>query len=379
MSYCEGFYNNTKNNDCIRGTCNEMCPPSEKNLRVREGLVHVLEAVNGTSQLVKCYSRSAADMTMAVPSLLRPFPVLKETIQHLLLKVTCREDVSASCLYDFVNDRLRAVRQDMTIQRLQPLECMQLLEPMIRFHVWFGYQLSDKSLNKFDPVLNRKYLLECIKWFLYCCDVQDRQGKYKTCDVNSDELTVLMSNWIIDKESINKLTCDRILVEGLYVLCNLEDMNPLYRYLTLPTDVKSAHSLRLIYEIALANLHGNFVRLCRLAERLCPLSYCALCLYLPMLQRKALKVMSHGYSSKQLVVPTDVVCRWLAFDNLELAALACQHYGLQVDRAVHFHKDAFKSDVDLIKSKKKLNTKGNISIQEILTYRSQSTMSHAKT
>lgn len=54
--------------------------------RVRENLVHVLEVLGSSRKLVKSYSRSAADSHMAVPRLLRPYTVLKDTVQYLLLE-----------------------------------------------------------------------------------------------------------------------------------------------------------------------------------------------------------------------------------------------------------------------------------------------------
>ncbi|CAG5011440.1 unnamed protein product [Parnassius apollo] len=363
--FCDIVKKDASNNESIKGTCYQMCPQDETILRERAGLVHLLEVSGPKRQLVKSYSRSAADSNMAIPRILRPFSVLKQTIEHLLLSVTQRNDVSLPCLYDFLNDRLRAIRQDMTIQRLPPDECIQLLEPMIRFHVYFGYRLSGCSINEFDPVLNKKYLLECMKWFLYCCDILDRQ--IKSNKVNND-LSELLSAWSLDKKPVQKLTCDKILVESLYILCNLDDMHPLFRFLTLQPELRSAPLLRLTYEIAIANLKGNFVKICRLSEKLCPLTYCAFNLYLPTLQRKALHVMSHGYSSKQLTVPTEVVQRWLAFDSDADVKSTCQHYGLKANGVVHFAKGAFRSDVQLIKTKTQVKDKLNLSIGEILSY-----------
>lgn len=91
-------------------------------------------------------------------------------------------------------------------------------------------RLCASPLSEFDPVLNKKYLLECMKWFLSCCDMLDGKSR-------DYELTELISNWTIDKAE-HRLTCDRVLVESLYVLCNLGDMHPLYRYLSLRPDIK---------------------------------------------------------------------------------------------------------------------------------------------
>lgn len=44
------------------------------------------------------------------------------------------------CRYDFIVDRLRSIQQDMVIQDLPPEDCIQILEPIVRFHALFGYQ-----------------------------------------------------------------------------------------------------------------------------------------------------------------------------------------------------------------------------------------------
>ncbi|VVC96652.1 unnamed protein product [Leptidea sinapis] len=123
----------------ISGTCSEMCPQTEKDLRIRERMINILETFQGEYKLVKCFSRSAADSKMAVPEILRPYPILKKTMHHLLHVVSKRTDVTTTTLYNFIDDRLRAVRQDMTIQRLPLQQCAELLEPMIRFYIYFAY------------------------------------------------------------------------------------------------------------------------------------------------------------------------------------------------------------------------------------------------
>jgi len=43
-------------------------------------------------------------------------------------------------VYDFVFDRLRAVRQDMVIQRIAGREAMSILEIIVRFHIYASYR-----------------------------------------------------------------------------------------------------------------------------------------------------------------------------------------------------------------------------------------------
>ncbi|CAH2086881.1 unnamed protein product [Euphydryas editha] len=359
---------NSYNEDklCIVGTCPDMCPFEEVTLREEEKLVHVLEVTGEGYKLVKSYSRSAASANMAVPRLLRSYPVLYDTVQYLLLKVSKRTDVKMSVMYDFLNDRLRAVRQDMTIQRLPEEECLVLLEPMIRFYVYYAYRLCDYPLNEYDPVLNKKYLLECIKWFLSCCDNIDRDNA-GTDDV--DSLVEDLSKLNVSNQKHGELSCDRILVESLYILCNLDDIHPLYRYLNLSKQIKRVSILKLTYNIAVANLHGNYIRMWKLAKRLCPLTFSALCLYLPKLQKRSLQVLSNAYNSKQLTVPVKVVQQWLMFNSEEEVRAACTYYGLKATDGVNFNKNSFKLDANELPPRKHYQAKIlHLKLEDVLSY-----------
>ncbi|XP_026742535.1 germinal-center associated nuclear protein [Trichoplusia ni] len=372
-SYFDFFCKNIEsaedqNTDQIVGTCNLMCPEDEINLREVERLVHVLEVWGMERKLVKSYSRSAADSNMAVPHLLRPYAVLINTVQFLLLEITRRKDVPASVVYDFVDDRLRAVRQDMTIQRLPPEQCVNLLEPMIRFYVYYSHKLSNLPLKDYDPALNKKSLLECMKWYLSSCDTIDENKKL-------DELSGLLSH--LDLNRNTKLTNDRVLIESLYIVCNLNDLHPLYRYVHHSKQLRREPKLQLAYEIAITNLQGNYIKVCRLLDKVCPLTYCALFTYLPTLQRNALEVLSHAYNNKRLTIPSEVLVHWLHFADEFEAQAVCAHYGLKVEKhAVRFDKTDFAGDSTLHQLKlddnKKLGSQSNqkfeISIIDIFTY-----------
>ncbi|KAM3961840.1 germinal-center associated nuclear protein [Aphomia sociella] len=374
-SYFDNFCTNidTNNgtcNDIIKGTCNSMCPQNEITLREKEDLVHVLEVLGSDRKLVKCYSRSAADSNIAIPNLLRPYNMLKETVDYLLLEVTRRYDVPITTVYDFVNDRLRAVRQDMTIQRLPPEQCINLLEPMVRFYVYFGYRLCELPLKDYDPVLNKKYLLECIKWFLSCYDSVQRSEN----NVEINEISSFLSKLEINNRYLKKLVCDRSLMESLYILSNMDDVHPLFRYFKLPKDVKSNSTVQFSYKLALANLKGNYVKVCKMLEQLCPLGYCAVCVYLPVIQRRALQVLSHSYNSKQLTVPTAVLKQWLRFPSDTEANAICTYYGIQAKGAtVRFCKADFKTDVATHQPKKILLHEKTLKlhVENVFTYVTQ--------
>ncbi|XP_047988741.1 germinal-center associated nuclear protein [Leguminivora glycinivorella] len=360
----------TKDTESIKGTCLSMCPEDEVKMRDIAKMVHVLEVINGRKVLVKCYSRSAADSTVAVPRLLRPYEVLQDTVRHLLLQVAQNRDTNMLLIYDFVSDRLRAVRQDMTVQRLSAKECMTLLEPMIRFHVYFGYKLCEYPIKAYDPVLNKKLLLECLKWFLSCSDSIDQTPKDLTTEIEKLNL----NHNLIRNKNQDIFKCDKELIESLYILCNLDDVHPMYRYLNLANHLKSHRAINLAYKIATANWRGNFVKVCKLLHNLCPLTYCALCLHLPTLQRHALPVISTAYNSKQLTVPLSALRTWLRFDSDAAAASVCAHYGLAANQgAVRFSKADFKADVATHQPSRLLllDQKMDLSHKHVFTYHSE--------
>ncbi|XP_041976981.1 SAC3 domain-containing protein 1 isoform X1 [Aricia agestis] len=346
----------------IKGTCMEFCPLEEVNMRTREKMVHVLEATDTGLKLIKCYNRSAADTNMANPHLLRPYPVLLKCIHYLMFEVSKRTDMKKWFVYDFIEDRLRSVRQDMTIQRLPPEQCVELLEPMIRFYVYYSYRLCECGPNEYDPVLNKKHLLECLKWFLSCCGTLDKTKEYSPLD----NIALRIEQLDLSKQ---KLVIDRVLVESLYILSNLNDTHPLHRYLQLPESLRRVSALKLAYSIGVANYRGNFVRIMKLSKRLCPLSYAALCSHLPVSQKKAISTMCHAYNSKQLSVPISTFKKWLMFGDDDEAFSACKHYGLSVNNnSVIFNKAAYK-DVEMPPRRRNYSAKIiQFKLEDVLTY-----------
>nr|CAD7395133.1 unnamed protein product [Timema poppensis] len=132
-----------------------MCPEKERKFREREGLLHILEIKTGTEKhkrptadpncTVKCFSRSAAGQEMQKLSDLRPPPILLQTILYLFNNVLTNKTMEWSTLYQFVFDRLRAVRQDMVIQGVEASDSITLLELIVRFHAYAGFRVSPLS------------------------------------------------------------------------------------------------------------------------------------------------------------------------------------------------------------------------------------------
>ncbi|XP_037973666.2 uncharacterized protein LOC105382933 isoform X2 [Plutella xylostella] len=324
----------TTNKEAIQGLCLSMCPQEEVDMRVRESMVHALEA---GGRLVKRYGRSAADRDMARPRLLRPFPALRDTVEYLLL------------------------------------------------------ELCEHPMRVYDPVLNKKYLLECLQLILNCYDeIYDEElaadvselGNHgsldkKVTNEEVDQLAATICGLELKDQSktseYTKLSCDRVLMESLYILCNLGDTNPLMRYHQLPKDLRSHRTLALAYEVAVENMRGNYVAVVKLSTKMCPLTFCAYSTYLPVLQKKALLVLSHAYNSTQLSVPCQAVRKWLSYNSDADVLEAVKHYGLKVTGdSIHFRKADFNKEAAVL-IKKNLQKKMDLSIvRHVFSYETTS-------
>jgi hypothetical protein len=103
-----------------------MCPQAEMDRRKLEKRVHSLEKKmpGGDSVImVKEYRRSAAGRSLCEADELRPLEVLEKTVKYLLGKILQRNDVEPEELHSFIEDRIRSILQDMSIQ--------------VRLHAWF--------------------------------------------------------------------------------------------------------------------------------------------------------------------------------------------------------------------------------------------------
>jgi hypothetical protein len=120
----------------IRGTCHALCPLKEAAERARTREISRFErptARREALEAVKKYRRAAAGRDVWDASELRPSPVLLRTLRHLFTTVlawpqsgldarTARASARPTeflAVYHFVNDRVRSVRQDFTVQVLE--------------------------------------------------------------------------------------------------------------------------------------------------------------------------------------------------------------------------------------------------------------------
>ncbi|XP_015121292.1 germinal-center associated nuclear protein [Diachasma alloeum] len=313
----------------ILGTCSLMCPDEERRFREKEGLLHSFEIDASQNNLkrpkadpekiIKCYSRSGPGKFMIHDlNQLRPGPVLLSTVKYLFTEIATRSDVDWTVIYDFIFDRLRAVRQDLTVQRLDVVITVKILEPIVRFHVYAAQRLCDRSLEEFVPKFNNQHLLECIKELLVSYDERDYEPKNFFCS-------------------------NRAQIETLYVLLYLGECAAIERALSLPLEYRNSPTMQMALKISLAWYLRNYVQVCRTMVKLPPLLAMAAMSNLPRIRRDTLQVMSSAYNSAQLCYPGDDLRKILLFKSKEQLHKECRHFGLDViDGNIRFQKCKFK-------------------------------------
>jgi len=120
----------------IVGTCPDMCPRFERYRRERENNLFEWETIPGTKRVdhnkaVKMYERAAGDKTL--PSDLRPPHVLRKTLDYLFHDLLPRGTLSRTA--QFIRDRSRAVRNDITMQHLTGKIAIECHDRCARFHI----------------------------------------------------------------------------------------------------------------------------------------------------------------------------------------------------------------------------------------------------
>ena len=121
--------------DVVVGKCTAYCPARELKLRVRERLLSRYEVGGAGVRPVKEYSRPAAGQAAPSSDTVRTPDTLMNCVIYLVRDVvvprlSIKEELLE--LYDFVFDRLRGVRQDMTVQRMEGTVCMDILSICVR-------------------------------------------------------------------------------------------------------------------------------------------------------------------------------------------------------------------------------------------------------
>lgn len=282
------------------GSCEQMCPPAEYQARKRQKRLSIFEMQSNTYKNlpVKEFSRSAAGKQTSLSDL-RPTKVLAQTMDYLIEEIVDRTDQTWTVIYHFVFDRIRAIRQDMVIQRIVDESAVEILEKVIRFHIFAHYKLSDCSLDCFDPYINDSHLQECLK-----------------------RLLVLYDN--------NVSSQNRAEFEGYYLLHNLGSHEAMHRILNLPKHIKEDELLKLSLKLSFMKLLGNFVAVFRIARKLSFLARCLVLKHSTSLRYNAVAIMNTAFSNPNCNFPLSLLSKVLAFRCEDTAKEFVSSFGIEV-------------------------------------------------
>jgi hypothetical protein len=189
-----------------RGTCPDMCPEKERYMREDRRRLSIYEMVPGTdlpgknpqidhAKAVKEYSRSSADQDMPLPQELRPPEVLDRTMNYLLHNIM--DDGGPGRWenwFDFLWNRTRSIRKDITQQHLCDTTAVSLVEKCTRFHIFCSEALCEEDMAIFDPKINDENLTKCLQTLkeLYA-DLSIKQNIHCTCEAEFRAYMVLMN------------------------------------------------------------------------------------------------------------------------------------------------------------------------------------------
>ncbi len=270
-------------NQIPKGVCMSMCPETEVSIREANGLLHPFEILSKSdaskepkadhNKIIKEYSRPAAGRSHLTPEELRPGPVLLRTTAYLLESLVCRDDYPWHMVYEYVFDRLRAVRQDLTIQRIKDKNAIIILERSSRFLVYSNYRLCMAPMKHFDPKINGTHIQECLKKLLVLYHAAE------TCCCREGEFV------------------------ALYLLFNIDSAEALKYSLEMRYRLNHTPVFRRAIALALAWWTGNYRRVFRLAFGLPALHLCALHRNFSHMITHVLHIMSVAYNSKTLTYP----------------------------------------------------------------------------
>ncbi|XP_056392365.1 germinal-center associated nuclear protein [Hyla sarda] len=316
------------------GTCPDMCPEKERYMRDTRNQLSIYEFLPGTDKLdhaaaVKEYSRSSADQEEPLPHELRPVPVLCFTMDYLVTHIMDLGEDNYRDWYDFVWNRTRGIRKDITQQHLCDPLTVSLMEKCMRFHIHCAYQLCEEPMSSFDPKINNENLTKCLQSLkeMY----QDLQNRGEICPCEPE-------------------------FRGYSVLLNLNKGDILREVQQFPESVRNSEEVKFAVQVFAALNSTNFIRFFRLVRSASYLNSCILHCYFPQIRRDALRALNVAYTTsyqRPTSFPLENMVRLLFFQDAEEATDFLTAYGLSVSESfVELNRAAYTEPMVPLQPKK---------------------------
>ncbi|XP_051852574.1 germinal-center associated nuclear protein-like [Antechinus flavipes] len=316
------------------GTCPDMCPEKERYLRETMNQLSSFEVIPGTDQVdhaaaIKEYSRSSADQEEPLPHELRPSGVLSMTMDYLVTQIMDQREGSSRDWYNFVWNRTRGIRKDITQQHLCDPLTVSLIEKCTRFHIHCAHSMCEEPMCSFDAKINHENMTKCLQSLkeMY----QDLADKGVLCASEAE-------------------------FRGYNVLLNLNKGDILREVQQFRPDVRNSPEVKFAVQTFAALNSNNFVRFFKLVRSTSYLNACLLHCYFNQIRKDALRALNVAYTistQRSTSFPLDNLVPLLLFRDAEEATDFLSYYGLSVsDGCVELNRSAFLEPEGLSKAKK---------------------------
>ena len=307
----------------IIGTCDLMCPPGERELRERKNDIELFERVDplhrNASHPALCIKKYTRIVDNVTPDMVRTRAALTNAVAQLYSLLDSRPEVPFVTKSKFLWDRLRSVRQDLSLQAITDGFAVRLLEEMVRFAIMSEHELCEETVTVANPDghnshLNVEQLAKTLTSLRHMYDDHAQRG-------------ILPGKPGAEAEMFAYQLLLRIDSHGRYNVERREMLN----------DLRSAHLKVLLspdVQLALAAHRAyhanNIIAFFWLVQNATYLQACVLHKYFSRIRSRVLETMNATFGKQEM--PMKEVARLLQTDVPEAEALAL-HHGLTVTRS----------------------------------------------
>uniref|UniRef100_A0A6G1S8H7 MCM3-associated protein n=1 Tax=Aceria tosichella TaxID=561515 RepID=A0A6G1S8H7_9ACAR len=279
----------------FQGSCSDMCPEAERQFRF--GLsMSIFEKDNKNQPdeyaMVKEYRRSSADQKEPASGDLRTPEALNRTMDYLVCNIMDdpRSNTQELALewYDFLWDRLRAIRKDITQQNICDQASATLVERCARFHVHSCYAMS--GVKNFDVDMNKRNLNDCLQ---------------------------MLRQMYTDLRMTSGTICSSELEFQIYdILLHLNDDHLASIVLMKTSDYRSTSEMKFITDIVIAYTNNDYYKFFQLMAAANYMTSCILSLYSNKMRLAGLKSIINACAPRQTTLyPFGLAVKSLGFDD----------------------------------------------------------------
>ncbi|KAF6142552.1 hypothetical protein GIB67_039516 [Kingdonia uniflora] len=285
---------------------------SEREERKRKGDLDKYERLDGDrnqtsiSLAVKKYNRTAEREA----DLIRPMPVLQKTVEYLLALLDEPYDDRFLGMYNFLWDRMRAIRMDLRMQHIFNKDAIAMLEQMIRLHIIAMHELCEYTKGEgfsegFDAHLNIEQMNKTSVELFQMYDDHRKKGSVIPSEKEFRGYYALLK---LDKHPGYK-------VEPAELSLDLAKMAP---------EIRQTPEILFARDVARACRTSNFIAFFRLARKATYLQACLMHAHFSKLRAQALASLHSGLQNNQ-GIPVAQVTQWLGMEEDDIYSLLEYH------------------------------------------------------